>query len=96
MREETIAFFHDVVWKQKLPLADLLNAQFTYVTPGLAKHYGVEIAGATVFNGTIWPKIASRGWFADAWKRVDHWRRQCFDGDAWIVCSERSAVQRGW
>lgn len=42
MREETLAFFEDVVWNQKRPLADLLNAQVTYVTPRLAKHYGLE------------------------------------------------------
>ena len=36
MREETLAFFEDVVWKQKRPLADLLNAQVTHVTPRLA------------------------------------------------------------
>jgi hypothetical protein len=42
MREETLAFFEDVVWKQKRPLSDLFNAQVTYATPRLAKHYGLE------------------------------------------------------
>ncbi|SVD40020.1 uncharacterized protein METZ01_LOCUS392874, partial [marine metagenome] len=32
MRAETIAFFDDVVWKQKRPMADLLNAKVTYAT----------------------------------------------------------------
>lgn len=41
MRAETLAFFEDVVWKQKRPLADLLNAQVTYATPRLAKFYGL-------------------------------------------------------
>ena len=41
MRKETLAFFHDVVWKQNRPLSDLLNAQLTYVTPRLAAHYGM-------------------------------------------------------
>ena len=45
MRRETLAFFEDLVWKQKRPLADALNAQFSYLTPGLAQHYGVEPAG---------------------------------------------------
>ena len=39
MRDETIEFFLDVVWKQNRPLSDLLNAQFTYMTPQLAVHY---------------------------------------------------------
>jgi hypothetical protein len=42
MRNETIEFFQVLVWKQKRPLTDLLNAQFTYMTPRLAKHYGVK------------------------------------------------------
>ena len=41
MRTETIAFFKEIVWKQNRPLSDLLNAQFTHLTPGLAKHYGL-------------------------------------------------------
>ena len=45
MRAETIAFFDDVVWKQNRPLADLLNAKLTYVTPRLAKHYGLPVQG---------------------------------------------------
>jgi len=43
MRDETLAFFQDVVWEQKRPLSDLLNAQVTYVTPRLARHYGLEL-----------------------------------------------------
>ena len=42
MREESLAFFKDLVWEQKRPLADLLNAQSTFLTPRLAKHYGLE------------------------------------------------------
>jgi len=45
MREETLAFFKDVVWKQNRPLADLFNAPFTYATPRLAEHYGFEPKG---------------------------------------------------
>lgn len=46
MREETLAFFKDVVWDQKRPLSDLMNAQVTYATPRLAKHYGLKPKGA--------------------------------------------------
>ena len=46
MREETLAFFKEVAWTQDRPLADLLNAQFTFVTPRLAKHYGFKTQGA--------------------------------------------------
>lgn len=45
MRDETVAFFKEVVWKQKRPLSDLLNAQMTYLTPRLARHYGLKPRG---------------------------------------------------
>jgi len=45
MREETLAFFEEVAWKQNRPLADLLNAQVTFATPSLATHYGLTPAG---------------------------------------------------
>ena len=51
MREETIAFFHEIVWKQGRPLADLLDAQVTFVTPRLAKHYGLSVSSATEATG---------------------------------------------
>lgn len=43
MRAETLAYFEEVVWKQSRPLADLLNARLTFVTPRLAKHYGLSL-----------------------------------------------------
>ncbi|MEX2173924.1 MAG: DUF1592 domain-containing protein [Pirellulaceae bacterium] len=43
MRHETLAFFEEIVWKQNRPLTDLLNAQITFVTPRLAKHYGLPL-----------------------------------------------------
>ena len=46
MRDETRAFFKEVVWQQKRPLADLLNAQVTYATPRLAVHYGLKPKGS--------------------------------------------------
>ena len=45
MRQETLAFFEEVVWKQNLPLSDLMNAQFSHLTPRLAKHYGLPPQG---------------------------------------------------
>jgi len=45
MREETLAFFKDVAWKQNRPISDLLNAQMTYATPRLAEHYGLKSKG---------------------------------------------------
>jgi hypothetical protein len=42
MRDETLAFFRDVAWQQNRPLSNLMNAQVTYLTPRLAKHYGLE------------------------------------------------------
>ena len=60
MRAETIEFFVDVVWKQKRPLADLLNAQFTYSTPRLARHYGMEPQGKQLTRYDL-SEIPSRG-----------------------------------
>jgi hypothetical protein len=43
MRHETLAFFEEIAWKQNRPLTDLLNARITFVTPRLAKHYGLPL-----------------------------------------------------
>lgn len=48
MRRETLAFFEDVVWQQQRPLSELLNADVTFVTPRLAKHYGLPDEAARV------------------------------------------------
>ena len=45
MRRESLAFFHDVAWVQDRPLADLLNAKVTFLTPRLAEHYGLQSNG---------------------------------------------------
>jgi len=45
MREETVAFFKEVVWKQNRPLSELFNAQLTFLTPTLARHYGLPVLG---------------------------------------------------
>lgn len=55
MRDETLAFFEHIVWEQQRPLADLLNAQFTFATPQLAKHYGI----APQADGTVQYDLAS-------------------------------------
>lgn len=41
LKAETLAYFRAVVWEDKLPLARLHNAPFTFVTPRLARHYGL-------------------------------------------------------
>lgn len=43
MQQETLAFFEHVVWHEQRPLAELINAQVTFATPRLAKHYGLEV-----------------------------------------------------
>ncbi len=53
MQAETLAFFKDVAWEQKRPLADLMNAQVTYATPRLAEHYGLDPAHASMPEGEI-------------------------------------------
>ena len=62
MRLETIEFFKEVVWKQNRPLSDLFNTQLTFLTPALAKHYGLPVSQ----NGGDLPrydltKIPARG-----------------------------------
>lgn len=42
MREETLAFFTEIAWKQNRPLSELFNAQVTFATPKLAEHYDFE------------------------------------------------------
>ena len=44
MRNETLAYFREIAWIQDLPLARLFNAQVTFATPVLAKHYGLQPA----------------------------------------------------
>ncbi|HMO65709.1 MAG TPA: DUF1592 domain-containing protein, partial [Verrucomicrobiota bacterium] len=61
MRAETLAFFEDVVWKQKRPLADLLNAQVTYATPRLAKFYGLPESDSVTLARYDLSGIPARG-----------------------------------
>ncbi|QDT36795.1 DUF1592 domain-containing protein [Stratiformator vulcanicus] len=45
MRTETLRFAEEVLWADDRPLSDLFDAQFTYLTPTLAKHYGIKPTG---------------------------------------------------
>lgn len=60
MRDETIEFFLDVAWKSRRPLRDLLSAQFSYMTPRLAEHYGIEPQSDRFARYDL-SKIPSRG-----------------------------------
>lgn len=60
MRAETLAYFREVAWIQNRPLSDLLNAQFTFATPQLAKHYGFEPTGTTISRYDV-SKVPGRG-----------------------------------
>lgn len=60
MRSETIAFFKDLVWQQRRPMSDLIDAQFTYATPQLARHYGIEPAGDSMQRYDL-SSVPSRG-----------------------------------
>jgi hypothetical protein len=53
MRNETLTLFEEIVWKQKRPLADLLNARVTFVTPRLAKHYGLPLDKLPAGNDVV-------------------------------------------
>jgi hypothetical protein len=59
MRNETLAFFEEIVWKQHRPLSDLLNAQITFVTPRLAKHYVLPMDKLSAEDKAIQYDLAS-------------------------------------
>ena len=62
MRNETIAFFREVVWNQNRPLTDLFNAQLTFATPVLAKHYGLQpVSDIDSFDRYDLSKVPERG-----------------------------------
>lgn len=61
MRAETLAYFEEIVWKQKRPLADLLNAPLTFVTPRLAKHYGLPLDKKPAGDGLARYDLSSTG-----------------------------------
>ena len=60
MQNETLEFFKHVVWDEQRPLSELLNAQFTYATPRLAKHYGLKPAGDGMARYDL-AKVKGRG-----------------------------------
>lgn len=60
MKAETLAYFRHVVWDENRPLSDLLNAQSTFATPRLAKHYGLEPKGKTLARYDV-ENVKSRG-----------------------------------
>ena len=39
MKRETLEFFEEVAWRQKRPLGELFDSQFTFATKRLAKYY---------------------------------------------------------
>jgi hypothetical protein len=47
MREETLAYFKEVVWNQNRPLGDLLNTKVTFASASLADFYGLHSDDAT-------------------------------------------------
>ena len=61
MDSETVAFFKEVIWEKKLPMSKLLNAQFTYLTPNLAKHYGIKAKDGNKLARYDLSEVPSRG-----------------------------------
>ncbi len=60
MRQETLAYFEEVVWQQEQPLSALLNAQVTFATPRLATFYGLEGQGSETQRYDL-SQVAGRG-----------------------------------
>ncbi|MEE2641173.1 MAG: DUF1592 domain-containing protein [Planctomycetota bacterium] len=42
MKAETLAVWREVVWSRGRPVTDIFDADFTWVTPELARHYGMK------------------------------------------------------
>ncbi|MDF1738091.1 MAG: DUF1592 domain-containing protein [Verrucomicrobiales bacterium] len=61
MRSETLAFYREVIWKEKLPLSSLLNAPFTFLTPALAEHYGLPAPAGEKLQRVDLSKEPTRG-----------------------------------
>ena len=53
MKQETISFFEELVWHRRRPLPELFNAQFTYLTPALATHYGITPKDKEIYFSLI-------------------------------------------
>lgn len=60
MRNETLAFFKEIAWNEKRPLTQLFNAQVTFLTPELARHYGLPAKGKSLTAYNL-KGIPSRG-----------------------------------
>ena len=60
MRDETLLFFEDVCWKQQRPLSDLMNAQVSFLTPRLARHYDIMAENERQSRYDL-TKVAARG-----------------------------------
>lgn len=60
MRDETRAYFKEVIWRQQQPLSSLLNSQFTFLSPQLASHYGLDFK-VSESERTELSNISSRG-----------------------------------
>ncbi|MEW4488845.1 DUF1592 domain-containing protein [Thalassoglobus sp. JC818] len=61
MQAETLKFFKEIVWEQNRPLADLLNAQVTFLTPELARHYGMAHDGDAPLSKRDLSDVPERG-----------------------------------
>ena len=61
MKRESVQFFEEVIWKQKRPLADLLKAQVTFLSPELAQHYGLPPHQGESFARYDLQSVSSRG-----------------------------------
>lgn len=61
MRSETLAYYEEVVWNRKLPMSKLLNEPITYLTPALAKHYGIKYTGDGELTKHELSKVPERG-----------------------------------
>jgi uncharacterized protein DUF1592/uncharacterized protein DUF1588/uncharacterized protein DUF1595/uncharacterized protein DUF1587 len=64
MRQETLLLVEDLVWTRNADIRTLFNADYTYVNPELAAHYGLILPpGSTGFSKVFWREEQHRAGF---------------------------------
>lgn len=44
MKDETLAYWEHIVWEEERSLSTLFTSERAFITPGLAAHYGIDVA----------------------------------------------------
>jgi hypothetical protein len=60
MKEETLRLIRDLVWDRDADIRELLTAQYSFVTPALAAHYGLDAPAGGGFARVDFPDGSAR------------------------------------